>query len=776
MIEKFIRIRNIGKFTEYTASRSGNVSLDRLTLIYAENGRGKTTLAAILRSLQADDPRYIQERRTLGADGEPEVELRASGSTLTYRGDAWQNAEPKPEILIFDPTFVTQNVYSGDVVKHEQKLNLHRFALGEEPVRLANRLDELARLIRDKNAEIQRAEASVREHIVGEMPVREFVNLREAEDVDAKIAAKAMEIESLRAANEIRDKQPLSELILPDIPFDDVVNLLARTLEGVSAEAERRVREHIRRCMDERGETWIEQGVEYIRGDHCPFCGQSLEGVDLIAAYRGYFSQAYADLKREIDEFRQRVQRSLEEDALLRIQQTLNQNESLLEFWRRHVDVSVPDLSFEEVREALTRVRGAVASLFERKASGPLEAVIPDAPFKRARAACHGLQRQIAAYNDAVRRAQGAISRKKSEVASANIAQAQQEFTKLQNAKVRFEEDACAACEAWSRRQREKVNLETEREQRRDELRCAAEAAFERWGEAVNEHLRRFGADFAIVGIAERHYSGVPRVDYRIRINDCDVDLETRDNEPRPCFRNTLSSGDRTTLALAFFLARLEVEESLSGKVVVLDDPLSSLGYQRRLQTRQEIFRIARRAGQVIVLSHDALFLRLLWDGAQQNSVARCALCLQDCGGHSTITAWDVERETEGEYFKHCRALLEYMENGARDDQHRRQLAQDIRSVLEFRLRVGFPGCFAASDSLGQMLGKIRVAKADSPLRDISRAIVSDLADVDKYTVRYHHSEGVRVDRGPVSDAELRRFVERAFTIVRSTRGPALQG
>jgi len=45
MIEKIIFIKNIGKFADYRAQ--GEMSFRRLTLIYAENARGKTTLTAV---------------------------------------------------------------------------------------------------------------------------------------------------------------------------------------------------------------------------------------------------------------------------------------------------------------------------------------------------------------------------------------------------------------------------------------------------------------------------------------------------------------------------------------------------------------------------------------------------------------------------------------------------------------------------------------------------------------------------------------------------------
>ena len=49
MFERFKFIGNVGRFRE--VKENDALALARLTLIYSENGRGKTTLCAIMRSL-----------------------------------------------------------------------------------------------------------------------------------------------------------------------------------------------------------------------------------------------------------------------------------------------------------------------------------------------------------------------------------------------------------------------------------------------------------------------------------------------------------------------------------------------------------------------------------------------------------------------------------------------------------------------------------------------------------------------------------------------------
>jgi wobble nucleotide-excising tRNase len=68
VLRKIIEIRNVGRLLDYTAL--GDVELKRYSLIFAENGRGKTTLCSILRSLQTGDAAHVLRRATLGS-GEP---------------------------------------------------------------------------------------------------------------------------------------------------------------------------------------------------------------------------------------------------------------------------------------------------------------------------------------------------------------------------------------------------------------------------------------------------------------------------------------------------------------------------------------------------------------------------------------------------------------------------------------------------------------------------------------------------------------------------------
>lgn len=76
-----------------------------------------------------------------------------------------------------------------------------------------------------------------------------------------------------------------------------------------------------------------------------------------------------------------------------------------------------------------------------------------------------------------------------------------------------------------------------------------------------------------------------------------------------------LSEGERTTLSLLYFLRKLEDEQATGGdrtqRVVVIDDPSSSLDREALFATHQWLIDTLKGFGQYVVLTHDFSLLRL---------------------------------------------------------------------------------------------------------------------------------------------------------------------
>ncbi len=135
MINQLQLLRNVGVFESVVGN--ANVAFARLTLIYAENGRGKTTLTAIFRSLASGDPIPIAERKRLASQNHPHVLLDCDGGppAAMFENNEWNRTIPN--LAVFDDVFVDDNVCSGLEVASEHRKHLHELILGAQGVILA---------------------------------------------------------------------------------------------------------------------------------------------------------------------------------------------------------------------------------------------------------------------------------------------------------------------------------------------------------------------------------------------------------------------------------------------------------------------------------------------------------------------------------------------------------------------------------------------------------------------------------------------------------------
>ena len=364
MLKKFITVTNVGKFRNCRAKQ--DIEFRKLSLIFGDNSRGKTTLTAVLRSLQSGDPNPILERRTADSSDTPSIQVLTDAGTATFKDGAWD--VPYPNLAIFDSHYVANNVYSGDYVEHDHRKNLARIVLGEEGVVLANRVDELNTDIREANNEVNTAKASRDKHVPKGILPDVFFALPEETDIDTRITAKRQEVAAITNADSIIAKAVLAALTLP-APPPNLDAILATDFAGVSTEAETKLREHIQtHHMQSGGEHWLSDGLQYIHYDSCPFCGQDITVNELLTVYRSYFTDAYRTFNDAIVAMDRSFQDSLSDSKILPLQTTLAQNEALADFWKAYVPVQLPLLSFDsDIAPVLSALREALSPYVARK-------------------------------------------------------------------------------------------------------------------------------------------------------------------------------------------------------------------------------------------------------------------------------------------------------------------------------------------------------------------------------------------------------------------------
>jgi len=213
---------------------------------------------------------------------------------------------------------------------------------------------------------------------------------------------------------------------------------------------------------------------------------------------------------------------------------------------------------------------------------------------------------------------------------------------------------------------------------------------------------------------------------------------------------------------LAFFLAVLKQDADIERKIVVFDDPFTSLDRFRRTCTQQLIQRLSDSAEQVIVFSHDPLFLKLLSDECPSASTNVKPLQMSKAGDTTVIGDWDVQAEAQSSYMKDFSTLLGFYSERKGDP---RAVARTIRPFLEGMLRSHFPGQFQPNDWLGDFIGKIRAANATSGLQH-ARADLVELEAINGYSKKYHHQQNTNADTESINDDELHGFVKRTLKLV----------
>lgn len=762
MLKKIVTIKNIGRFENHNAH--GDVELKPYTLMFAENGRGKTTLCAILRSLKTGDPSYVTGRTMLGATDAPEAQLLLDSDIAEFFDGTW-NTTLAP-LAIFDSTFVSKNVYSGNAVDLEHRRSLYRVIVGEQGVSLAQRINELDSASRAKAADIREKATPIQPHLPEGITLGDFLELEKDPDIDAKIEASERERAALRQADQIKTRPALSELTLPTLP-DGLDSLLATTLEGVAEDAQSRVADQIAAHeMHARGEPWLSEGLGFVTRDRCPFCSQSLTGATaLIRAYRAYFSDAYNQLRQEVRTARDRVDSDLSDRQIAVVETTINQNAAGVEFWTPFCDITPPTFPEEsDPGETLRTLREAALSLLDRKSDAPLESVEPNEALSTTRAAFASLLDDVRAYNDAVRAANAVIAAKKEATETGDLDSVDAALALLRATKKRHDDEIKTACEAYKTALAEKTAIEDEKASVRAELDAYTERVIERYEQTINQLLDDFNAGFRITQTTHGYPGGVASSSYQILINNTPVPLGDADTPlDQPSFKNTLSSGDRSTLALAFFLAQLKHDPDRENKVVVFDDPFTSQDSFRREWTVQKIVRCGQASSQVIVLSHNRRFLKGLWDRLSAQGADRKCLEMARVGQRdTTICPWDIEEATQAAYKADIKALREYHLTATGNP---RDVVQKIRPVLEHHCRYVGGGSIPDTDTLGVIIGKVRDA---GPSHRLS-SVLDRLDALNEYTRRYHHGENTNAATEPIDETELHGFVKKTLEITGGT-------
>jgi wobble nucleotide-excising tRNase len=756
MINRIEEVKGIGLLHDANGRPHG---LQKATLIYADNGRGKSTLTSILRSVQSGDASVINERKTIDGTLAPQVTLQfGSGHKVTFSSGSWSQA--RPELLVFDSDFVEKNVHSGGTVTPGQRKNLLEFALGAAAVAARVAEENATADAASAKEGVQQEEKGLLGYHQG-MTLVDFEGLVRVDSVEAKLTEFERRIVAARNRDSL-SKRPLPQPVsVPDLEIPGIFTLLGMALNDIEADAERKVRAQVAKLGGKEAETWLSQGQQFDDGAVCPYCTQSTTDIDLIKAYRSYFNEEYIALKREVADLEEKLRKTLNDSTWSELEKRFKGQVDVGLTWADQLDLIRPQFDFNELYKTWTALGALLLELLEAKKANPIAAIGSDADRAKALELWAALQGFFTSINSGLEGLRKLIDEFLKQLAGEDIQTLERQQRLLLLNKARFKDEVIALFAKLNESRTKLAQADQAKQKARDELIRLMEETLKAYQTSINDLLTKFGANFQIEKMDANFRGSAPRAEYGLAIRGQSVKLDGG----TPSFATALSEGDKRTLAFAFFVASALADPQLSSRVIVVDDPMSSLDANRKHHTKTVLQELCTKAEQLLVLAHDVYFVRDLRDelGSKAGHATVVLGLAHAMNGYTDFVVFDVDYECRSRYYYHHSLLAEYVNKGVGNT---REVAKAIRLLLEGYLHRRFPGLIANGLMFGGVVQQISNATAPSPLC-YAQGLVPELNQINSYAGQFHHDTNPgNSETVPIVPTELMTYSKRALQVV----------
>lgn len=757
MFDKIECIEEIGLFKNYKAK--GDVSLKKMNLIYGENGTGKTTLSHIFRSLTTGNSKYINIKKEKNAG---HIELRKVDDTkkIVFNKDSW--SETIPNIEIFDSTFIEDNIHSGYAVTNNHKKKMVNLILGEDAVSKNNEFnaykkqqDEYEQELKTKFAEIK----ADKDFMASQKDPYNFFISKKAipSNIDEIIEKQIIKIKNLEMRDSILKYQNLSEITKPGGDVLKLKEVLMKTIDGITSNVEQLVKSHISQFSN-LDETWIEKGLGAIteNKDRCPFCGSDIKELSLIKTYSIYFNKEYLLLKEKIMSYK--TLSTFIKSNYTKRAEMLESNKKIWDsLWKELIKEEFEYHDFKDI-DTLTK---SLDDLVARKEKSLLEAINEnDVDFFIE--LYNELMNFYEKTNNYIKDMNFKIKNFKNNLGEGNLVKEKQHLIDLQ---ITAYQRSLLEDIKWKRCVELCNNIVKLKQNTipkcKKELDALIENNCETHQKNINSLLKRMNAKFSLEMDKKLSYiTKEANYNYYIKIDDRRIPIKSDDNDSfaSPCLGNCLSEGDKTSLAFAFFLSKLDLCSDLAEKIIIFDDPISSLDEHRRIQTISFIVRYAAKALSCFVFSHDAYFLKKLYKTKtlKSNEVKMLEICYTIAEG-SVISECDIYEKTKSQFVKDFECLKNY--KGGTD----LKAARAIRTYLEGLLRRIAPDEFKEGKWLGDYIELIRNNSSHYLYK-----LLQEISDINDYAKEFHHDTCTDEVCSVVNEQQLKGFIDRAIGLRKS--------
>jgi wobble nucleotide-excising tRNase len=744
----------------------------KLSLIYGLNGDGKSTLSKFFQLISDKDTSSINSMKSLESDNskKPNFVLRFSDSkTITPNNIN----SIDHDFLVFNQHFIDSNVHSSSKIESSNLQNYYNLCLGSFSVEKQNKIDDL----KLENTTLTKEKTELETKLAQRfqmLTVLEITKLKPIKDADKRIAELESKLDDVKAIDVIKKLTKPNKLSVsfPELGFD----YLNVSVEKISRDATEEIKKHLSSNHKKENKKWVKDGVALVTENQtCPFCAQSLNESPIYIHYKHFLDETYQVAVNAFTISNTTTITGLDTiyTALSSVKREVDTANQCIESWKDRVPLNSLALELAYLSDLETHIK----HFKEETESMETDIFIETDLVETCQAITKVLsdaESDIRIFNKSIQSCLDDIQSYISTLESTTETDINTNIATLKNAI----ESSKADVKQWIKDRTDrgyKVTLNNKTVKTlREEIENDQEGKILTLSKDINEILQKFGSHVRLIYLEKDYKARKGNDRFKFDVKFIEIELSASNaTDSEKVIGDLLSTGDKNVLALAFFFAKIRSGVS-ANSIIVFDDPMSSLDRHRRHQTKALITKIAKN-NQVLVMSHDPFFLKELHDYQNNNAIAsyfRFKSSIQISGtSHyrqsSLINIANLSEETTDPYEQCYKSLFDYCCAPSDDSAIKLDSIRRIRTILEAKIYMSDPNTFLPNEYLGTLIGKMRHRKDDqNDIFYVDEEVFDNIEDLNEYTGRYHHADGVRTVSAPIDMIELRTNVQKTLECV----------
>lgn len=639
---KSISMRNVASYG------STGVKLDdlnKVNLIYGNNGTGKTTISKYLRKVSQNDP----------------VEL-APGGNFGACNVEWEEGQPHEKILVYNREFKRDNILATEIPGV--------FVMGKDDIEHLAAIEGLKQQIKEKKADLARLATEIDKAESSYLPDGQIYDIYlKATDDKLKAEAKSIYPDSLKNIQQDRTRRLAKILeLLPQLSTHNIlseddlkrnVSIVnesdAQPLQTIGLPSKgvfRKIEtdEIWERVIVGSGDLdfsgfitrlgmsdWVKRGFDRISETDgiCPFCQQQIVTADLICKFNDFFDESYKEAEDYVES--QKTEYHRQSENLIKLLTSLSHNSAYAEFYKS-----------DRLEAIINSLQGLFKSnlllMANKKNSLSDKVTIEDGTM-----IYQSVEDFVSEINEAIIRRNDLITQKKAikKELPDNV---------LRTIIFKYRTEIETYCNKRREAEQKAGILKAQHQSLIDELKADGAQLTELQSQSSDTSAVALKINFML----ERQGFTNFKVQDHGNATYCLV----RENGER--VKDTLSEGEETLITFLYYIHLLEgsteVGQDAGELIAVIDDPISSLDNSVLSYVGREIKELIYRVGdesdnikQIIVLTHNINFYKSLnrlpvKDEQKKNPKKRFYALEKDIKSRETIVTIPKKGMIESEY------------------------------------------------------------------------------------------------------------------------------